>query len=269
MMDEDAGPQAQTSTDIEPSANEGGVDEHGIPLEVRHRNQNAFTAVWSFVHLLYEPITDPLQPSRPFTHICLVCCDKLQSSDLTSTAWRSCLLRCSKSSTNAKKHMLRAHKDHQFTTTVNELQIQATSTKITAYNDGITGKSDGEPKAKKQRTLFESMTVSAEDIKILATRWLLSSGLPYTVLLNNELLDLLRRLSNQPTIGFPARDAFYSYADGEFMQIARFIDFAGSGSNDNTPMQNLHCIRIRETIKSVDDMNPWTELVEGASNSDT
>ncbi|KAF4129829.1 hypothetical protein GN958_ATG20995 [Phytophthora infestans] len=61
-----------------------------------------------------------------------------------------------------------------------------------------------EPKAK-NKEMEESLSLTAEEAKILITRWLLSSGLPSTTLSNKALLLMARRLSNQPKLSLPAR----------------------------------------------------------------
>ncbi|KAF1786357.1 hypothetical protein GQ600_20500 [Phytophthora cactorum] len=40
-----------------------------------------FTVVWNFINKLSNPISDELEPLRPFTHIYVVCCDENMSRD--------------------------------------------------------------------------------------------------------------------------------------------------------------------------------------------
>ncbi|GMF29335.1 unnamed protein product [Phytophthora fragariaefolia] len=67
------------------------------------------------------------------------------------------------------------------------------------------------------------MMVSADEVRILATWWLLSSGFPYTVLQNNELLIMLRRLSNQLKLVAPAGDTVYSFAEAELAIFTQWV----------------------------------------------
>ncbi|GMF46183.1 unnamed protein product [Phytophthora fragariaefolia] len=60
-MDEDASRAA--SPDAPPrtaSDEEEVVDKHGILVSVKHASQNMFTLVWSFIHKLSTPTSDPL-----------------------------------------------------------------------------------------------------------------------------------------------------------------------------------------------------------------
>ncbi|ETK70865.1 hypothetical protein L915_21807, partial [Phytophthora nicotianae] len=72
-----------------------------------------------------------------------------------------------------------------------------------------------------QRTLEASIAMGSDKVQVLSTRWLLSSGLPYTILQNDKLLSFVRRLGNQPRLTFPALETFYAFADSDF---GSFID---------------------------------------------
>jgi len=112
--------------------------------------------------------------------------------------------------------MVRAHEEHPFSVDVIQRKRSDIVNRIAATTtEGTDDKNPG-PKQKKQRTLFDTIVVNPDEVRVLVTRWLLSSGLPHTVLQNNELLDLLRRLSNQSNLFLPARETFYAFAEGEF-----------------------------------------------------
>ncbi|ETM49825.1 hypothetical protein L914_06006 [Phytophthora nicotianae] len=155
------------------------VDEHGIPVSVKHSNQNMFTA---------------------------------KSLDPTSTAWKSCLMR-QKTSSNAQKHMVSAHKDHPFTLETTQVGQKTTTGKIRSFDASTT---NSQQKPKKQRKIQESFGINRDEMRILSPRWLLSSGLPYTTLKNEELLNLLRRLSSDSNLVLPVRETFYLFADGDY-----------------------------------------------------
>ncbi|OWZ21516.1 hypothetical protein PHMEG_0003932 [Phytophthora megakarya] len=193
----------------------GDVDEHGIPLLIRHRNQDVFTPVWRLIHLLDISVPDPLDCDRLFTHICLVCADKLKTRDPTATSWKSHLMR-QKTSSNAVKHMLRQLKTHPFSIETKKAKEDTTAARITAYDSNVASSGEVAPRAKKQRTIYGHFVVGDDELRILMVRWLLSAGLPYTVLENDEFLFMLRRLSNRPSLLVPARDTFYDFFDGEF-----------------------------------------------------
>ncbi|KAG1683342.1 hypothetical protein DVH05_015074 [Phytophthora capsici] len=205
-------PCAVASSDPTTSSEGTEVDQYGIPVSVTHSNQNMFTAVWAYIHLLADPIPDLKKPTSPYTHICLVCAKAKKTLDPTSNAWKSCLMR-QKTSSNAQKHMVSAHKDHPFTLEITQVSQKATTSKIRSFDASTT---NSQQKTKKQRTIQETFGINRDEMRILSSRWLLSSGLPYTTLKNEELLNLLRRLSNDTSLILPAREAFYSFADGDY-----------------------------------------------------
>ncbi|GMF23227.1 unnamed protein product [Phytophthora fragariaefolia] len=119
--------------------------------------------------------------------------------------------------------MLGAHKDHLFSVEASQAKNGSVSTRIVAYDAAASATQDTEPRSKKQRAIAEAMMDSADEVRILATRWLLSSGFPYTVLQNNELLIMLRRLSIQPKLVAPARDTVCYFAEGELATFTKWV----------------------------------------------
>jgi hypothetical protein len=210
---------ASTSSTSEDS---GLVDKYGIPTSIQHECQNEFTAVWHFIHQLKAPQPNLRQPKRPFTHICLVCAEDLKTKDTTAISWQSCLQRQANSS-NAALHMLRDHEDHPFSVKAAKAKQKANMTKIQAHDAAVSTAESAAAKPKKQRTIEETMVVSDDHIRIMTTRSLLSLGLPHTTLENGELLNLVRRLSLQPSLSLPARETFYGFAYADFQS---FVDLA-------------------------------------------
>ncbi|ETN09623.1 hypothetical protein PPTG_22812 [Phytophthora nicotianae INRA-310] len=195
------------------------VDENGIPVSVKHSTQNFFATVWAYIHLLAVPIPDSTSPGRPYTHICIVCANERKSADPTSTAWKSCLMR-QKTSSNARKHMLKMHKSHAYSKETKQAGQDDKTCRIKAFD------ASDKPNTKKQRTIQETFVINRDEIRILATRWLLSSGLPFTTLENEELQNFLRRLSNNPSLVIPARDTFYAFADGEYQNFFQLVSLS-------------------------------------------
>ncbi|EGZ07659.1 hypothetical protein PHYSODRAFT_340716 [Phytophthora sojae] len=145
---------ASTSSTGEDS---GLVDKYGIPTSIQHECQNEFTA----------------------------------TKDTTAMSWQSCLQRQANSS-NAALHMLREHEDHPFSLKAAKAKQKAKMKKIQAHDAAVSTAESAAAKPKKQRTIEETMIVSDDQIRIMATRWLLSSGLPHTTLENGELLNLMQ-----------------------------------------------------------------------------
>ncbi|GMF27123.1 unnamed protein product [Phytophthora fragariaefolia] len=122
--------------------------------------------------------------------------------------------------------MLEAHRDHRYSVETRRSKIDEVSTRISTYNRSTASEKPqaGEkPKAKKQKTIPESMTINEDEIRILSTRWLLSSGLPYTTLQNEELQNMIRRLANIPKLIVPTRETVYKFADGEYALFSKWV----------------------------------------------
>ncbi|OWY96050.1 hypothetical protein PHMEG_00033783 [Phytophthora megakarya] len=212
--DHDFATRGSEDSDGEPDL----VDQHGIPMTVKHSPQNQFTAVWQYIHRLHEERQNPRDPQRPFTHICVVCAEDLKGKDTTSTAWLTCLQR-QKTSSNAQKHMIRQHEGHPYSIGATKALKEKKMAKIQAHKPKLSEHLSSEQKSKRQRTIEETSMITDDEMRILSTRWLLSSGLPYTALENPELLYLVRRLSNRPELTFPARETFYGYVAADFQSF--------------------------------------------------
>ncbi|KAE9272461.1 hypothetical protein PR003_g30195 [Phytophthora rubi] len=217
--DEDVAVVAQASSGSEDSR-AATVDKFGIPAVIKHAPLNAFTPIWQFIHQLAVPQPNLLKANQPFTHICALCAQKKRQSDTTATSWQACLMRQG-SASNAKLHMLRQHEDHPFS--IEEANRRKTQklAKVESHDKRSASERQVPSKPKKQRTLEQAIAVSKDELRILATRWLLSSSLPHASTQNAELLYMLRRLSNQPDLVLPARETFYEFAEADFQ---RFIN---------------------------------------------
>ncbi|KAF1776162.1 hypothetical protein GQ600_6826 [Phytophthora cactorum] len=140
--------------------------------------------------MLTETCTNPasLAPFRISIRTCLLQCGTSSTSypirnqinwslfDPSPTSALCVVMR-----TRAVTRHLLPHKDHPFTVECKRAKINKVSNKIAVYNTAANGASDPEPKQKKQHTLLESIAVSADEVRILITRWLLSAGLPHTL----------------------------------------------------------------------------------------
>lgn len=126
-------------------------------------------------------------------------------------------------SSNARKHMWGAHKEHSFTLETKRRKTSDVAKRIQTYDSGASGEQGKQPNQKKHRTIHEAIAINADQMKILSTRWLLSSGLPHTVLQNPELLELFRRLAHQPALLTPARDTFYEFAKAEWHLLIKLV----------------------------------------------
>ncbi|KAL3665788.1 hypothetical protein V7S43_009217 [Phytophthora oleae] len=91
-----------------------GVDAFGTPLEISHfRPQTCRHELWDIGYVLEKPYTKRnCNDSEFFTHICVLCAQKLTSNPYaTPNAWEGALHRWQHTS-NVKKHMTSQHKDH-------------------------------------------------------------------------------------------------------------------------------------------------------------
>ncbi|KAG6953135.1 hypothetical protein JG688_00012974 [Phytophthora aleatoria] len=153
-----------TSLNAEEQAGEEDVDVHGIPISIKHYNQNQFTWVWNYLHKLCVPLPDPLDSSSPFTHICLVCADEaLNSSDPIVSVLK---IGGSYKEEAEITHRIKAH--------------DANSTTEYVADDNVAAEEKQTPK--KQRTLEPSIAMSPDEVRVCSSRWIVSSGLSYTII---------------------------------------------------------------------------------------
>ncbi|POM62857.1 hypothetical protein PHPALM_27932 [Phytophthora palmivora] len=143
----------------------------------------------------------------------------IKMEQLTNT---TCMMRY-KTSSDATKHMRRIQEDHPFSVEACKARTNIILDRINDHDAGAASSSGVNPKIKTQRTLHDVAFVRSDEVRILSTRWLLSSGLPYTVIQNEKFQHMLRRLSNQTSLTVPDRDTIFAEGDS-----ARFIELLSS-----------------------------------------
>ncbi|KAL7691914.1 hypothetical protein Plhal304r1_c008g0033351 [Plasmopara halstedii] len=213
--------EAAKSTD--PIYNES-FDQYGIPLSVGHSAQTDLP-VWQYIHKLATPIPNPKSADRLFTHICVLCSASppLRPTSKRVITWRNALMR-QRMSTNAVAHLQRVHPDEfgaiaeykqrkrealADKATKKEGQSHSKKAKITSIpkrkisvDRQVDVKQETESLdtalvPKTQRTTALSRKRKTTD---LIKTWLISSGLPISVLQNEALQHLLKLATSLPSV---------------------------------------------------------------------
>jgi hypothetical protein len=144
------------------------LDAAGVPVAHKHGSQAA-SPVWTFVHKLSAPI---YHKRKMHTHVCTLCSSSIATRSGTPDSWKMALVITSNTS-NAVKHMLAHHKDHDFTISILKAQ-QETNLKRAAKHDA-----QEEPLAqrRKQQTIPASIKKATDDaILVKTSRWLIANG---------------------------------------------------------------------------------------------
>lgn len=210
-------PKASDPLDSEPS------DQYGIPLTVEHSAQTDLP-VWQFIHKLATPIPNPKSADRLFTHICILCSASppMRPTSKRIITWRNALMR-QRMSTNAVAHMQRVHPE-EFGTIAEfkqrkrealedkvikkENHFQVKKTKITpsskrklASNHQTDVKPlDPIPLATGAKPQLPGALARERKTVDLIKMWLIPSGLPFSVLHDEALQQLLAASTSTPSV---------------------------------------------------------------------
>ncbi|KAL4129711.1 hypothetical protein PRIC2_005718 [Phytophthora ramorum] len=225
-------------------------DKYGIPVAVVHEAQTGLP-VWQYIHMLETPIQNAKIPDRPYTHICVLCAAEppFRSSFKKIGVWRNALMR-QRMTTNAVAHVQRVHPE-EFVVIQDYKQR-----KREALVEKAAGNEEGQPKKKKAKktptlkkeatykveepqksepTDVTQVTVSKTQSSVPAARkrpvgktadlvknWLISSGLPVSVL-QDEALQHLLRLSTTAVSALPSASSLNAQVQDEFAKFASFL----------------------------------------------
>lgn len=192
------------------------LSDLGVPVSIRHGPQTGLP-VWQFIHKLETPIANPKVPLRPHTHICVLCsADAPTRVSRRTRSWENALMR-QRMTTNAVAHLQRVHPD-EFVA-VEEYKKR----KRESLSERKGGQAPKKQRARKQNSTATRAVVppveesrqpnkEATEVTIMATQpaiksragyrsakaaelvntWLISAGLPLSVVQNNEFRQLLK-----------------------------------------------------------------------------
>ncbi|EEY64998.1 uncharacterized protein PITG_16453 [Phytophthora infestans T30-4] len=226
------------------------TDRHGIPLSVAHGPQTNLP-VWQFIHKLTTPLPNPKSGDRPYTHICVLCSASppVRATSKRTVTWRDALMR-QRMSTNAVAHMQRVHPD-EFVTIADYKQRKREALVEKAANGSNEPKKKRVkrtpgPKKKSATTPDENREgASADEVPVTSVvktqttgvsprkrtpgkttdhvrTWLISSGLPVSVLQDASLQQLLK-LSNSAISALSTASTFNAQVQEEFIKFSGFL----------------------------------------------
>ncbi|EEY65001.1 uncharacterized protein PITG_16456 [Phytophthora infestans T30-4] len=223
--------KSEVSQTPDPLAGEP-TDRHGIPLSVAHSPQTDLP-VWQFIHKLTTPLSNPKSGDHPYTHICVLCSASppMRATSKRTVTWRDALMR-QRMSTNAVAHMQRVHPD-EFVTIADYKQRKREALVEKAANGPNEPKKKRAkrtpgPKKKSATTPDENREVSPRKRTPGKTTdhvrtWLISSGLPVSVLQDASLQQLLK-LSNSAISALTTASTFNAQVQEEFIKFSGFLD---------------------------------------------
>ncbi|KAF4041435.1 hypothetical protein GN244_ATG06290 [Phytophthora infestans] len=242
--------KSEVSQTPDPLAGEP-TDRHGIPLSVAHSPQTDLP-VWQFIHKLTTPLSNPKSGDHPYTHICVLCSASppMRATSKRTVTWRDALMR-QRMSTNAVAHMQRVHPD-EFVTIADYKQRKREALVEKAANGPNEPKKKRAkrtpgPKKKSATTPDENREgASADEVPVtsvvktqttgvsprkrtpgkttdLVRTWLISSGLPVSVLQDASLQQLLK-LSSSAISALTTASTFNAQVQEEFIKFSGFLD---------------------------------------------
>ncbi|KAG3252831.1 hypothetical protein PI124_g2580 [Phytophthora idaei] len=251
------------------------TDRHGIPLSVAHSPQTNLP-VWQFIHKLATPFPNPKSGDRPYTHICILCSASppLRATTKRAVTWRDALMR-QRMSTNAVAHMQRVHQE-EFATIADYKQRKREALVEKAANAANEPKkkrakktpgpkrkstpnrqvdekqesasTDAVPATavvKTQRTGASAQKRAIGKTTDLVKTWLISSGLPVSML-QDETLQHLLKLSNS---ALPTATNLNAQVQDEF---AKFGSFLGSYlASESQAAMSLPFLSLRHEFRPI------------------
>lgn len=168
-----------------------------------------------------------LLKSEVYTHICVLCLDKLSKRPhITGTAWEAALFRMD-SVSNAKKHITRRHKEILFAKQEIASDLARSEAFLTHQDD--MGKRSGE---KRQKTLSSStiqplitdaMRPNDDMINAHVFHWLVEDGLPFYTVSTPAFEKMLRGVANNQELVVLYRDKYNKLLDGEFSLFTKYV----------------------------------------------
>ncbi|KAF1791868.1 hypothetical protein GQ600_10667 [Phytophthora cactorum] len=228
------------------------TDRHGIPLSVAHSPQTNLP-VWQFIHKLATPFPNPKSGDRPYTHICILCSASppLRATTKRAVTWRDALMR-QRMSTNAVAHMQRVHPE-EFATIADYKQRKREALRKSTPNRQVDEKqesasTDAVPATavvKTQRTGASAQKRAIGKTTDLVKTWLISSGLPVSML-QDETLQHLLKLSNS---ALPTATNLNAQVQDEF---AKFGSFLGSYlASESQAAMSLPFLSLRHEFRPI------------------